>query len=65
MRLNVSAGLAASVVVKYHPPRLQLRIGHAYKFTLTEAEAIGLAADLIAGVDALRADQPNHREAPQ
>jgi hypothetical protein len=61
MRLNAACGLQASVVPKFNARRLQLRIGPAYKFTLTESEAIDLATQLVAGVDTLHADQLNHR----
>ncbi|WP_415822925.1 hypothetical protein [Mycobacterium senriense] len=45
---------------KFHPARIQLRLGDAYRFTLTADEAIDLATRLVVGVDRLRAEQLNH-----
>jgi hypothetical protein len=66
MRLNASAGLDASVVVKFNARRLQLRIGPAHRITLTADEAIELATQLVDAVDKLRADtRNNQRTEPQ
>jgi hypothetical protein len=56
--LNAADNLAVTVVPKFGPPRLQLRLG-PHRYTLTEPEALALADRLVDGVEQLTADITN------
>jgi hypothetical protein len=54
---------AVRIAANHDPPRIQIRFGQIV-LTLSELEAVSLAARLVDVIAQLRADQPDHREEP-